>query len=248
MSSTTPHSNSTCISMLPNQTSDLLSGCHRRQNSTPTVPIAPKVPLFPATQQQYANHQRGLSLDQMIYEHKPRGLSQQDKNTVSIDQGHYQHQQHTLREAQPQQPMARPGQLEKQEPLHHNDTHRYIQPAPEQEFGPASISEDDFSAQPANTKDDILEFISKNSHKDISQYTNFASSAGYLEGLGNELAGNVQDASNPGEMNAFEIPCNDGLPKPLRPEREVPLRPSTPLNQTSTSKRNRQSSSQEHND
>jgi len=250
MSSTTPNSNSTCISMLPNQTSDLPSGYHRRQNSTPTVPIAPKVPLLPATQPQYDNHRRGQSLDQMIYDLKPQGLSQQDKKTVSIDQGLYQYQQHTMREAQQQQPMARPGQLNKQEPVHQNDSPRYIQPAPEQEFGTGIITDDDFFKQQPNTKDDIFEIISKYSHTDISQYTNFAASAGYLEGLGDELVGNVRDTSNPGEINAFKVPCNDGLPGSwpgsLRPEsREGHLRPSTPIKQTATSRLNLRSSPQE---
>lgn len=237
MSSTTHNSNSTCISILPNQTADLPSGYHRRQHSTPTVPIAPKVPLLPATQPQYDNHRRGLSLDQMIYDLRPQGSSQQDEKTVSIDQGLYQHQQHTMREAQRQQPMARPGQLEKQEQSYQNDSPRYIQPAPEQEFGTGTIENDDFPKQPTNTQDDIFEFISKYSHKDISPYTDFAISAGYLEGLGNEVVGNVQDASNPREMNAFEIPSNDGLPGSLCPEsREGPWRPSTPIKQTATSK------------
>lgn len=251
MSSTTPNSNSTCISMLPNQTSDLPLGYHRRQNSTPTVPIAPKVPLLPATQPQYDSHRRGQSLDQMVYDYKTRGLSQQDKKTVSIDQGLYQYQQHTMREAQQQQPMARPGQLNEQEPVHQNDPPRYIQPTPEQDFGTAIIADDDFFKQQPNTKDDIFEFISKYSNTDISQNTNFAASAGYLEGLGDEMVGDVQDRSDPGEINDLKTPCNDGLPGSwpgsLRPEsREGHSRPSTPIKQTATSRLYLRSSPQEH--
>ncbi len=104
--------NSTCISMLSNQTSNLQQRQrqHRRQNSTPNAFDAPKVPLLPATAiQRHGSHRRGLSLDQRIQQQEQRRKSQQDDRTVSTNPGLQQQQQHILREAQ-QQRLARPGQ------------------------------------------------------------------------------------------------------------------------------------------
>ena len=226
--------------MLPNQASSLPLGYHRRQKSTPTVPIAPKVSLLPAMQKQHGNHRRGLSLDQVIYEYKPQELSQQDEQEVSIDQGLSQHQQHTTREAQQQQqPMARPGQSTKQEPLYRNDSRRYIQPYPEQDFGTGHTTDNDLTKESFNTKD-LLDFISKYSVKQISHHTSSNISAGYLDGFGNELIGSDQDSTYNGGMDAFQTPSYDDLPGSLGPEkkerREEPIRPSTPVNQTITSK------------
>ena len=124
----------------------------------------------------------------------------------------------------------------KQELIDHNESPRYIQPAPEQEFGIALISDDDFLNQSTNTKD-LLDFITKYTTKNFTQSSHLTTSAGYLDGLGNELVGNIQDAPHNGEMNLFGISSNDGLPGSLHLEsREGPSRPSTPLNQTSTSK------------
>ncbi|KAI9878680.1 MAG: hypothetical protein M1830_010828 [Pleopsidium flavum] len=106
------HPNSTCISMLSNQTSNLQQRQrqHRRQNSTPNAFDAPKVPLLPATAiQRHGSHRRGLSLDQPIQQQEQRRKSQQDDRTVSTNQGLQQQQQQILREAQ-QQRLARPGQ------------------------------------------------------------------------------------------------------------------------------------------
>ncbi len=124
----------------------------------------------------------------------------------------------------------------KQETQYHNESPRYIQPPPEQEFGIVPISDDDFLNEATNTTD-LLDFISKYSIKKFSQPTHLTTSAGYLDGLGSKLVGNVQDATHNGEMNLFGISSNHGLPGSFRPEsREGPSRPSTPLNQTSTSK------------
>ena len=136
--------------------------------------------------------------------------------------------------------MARPGQLKQPEQLYHNDPPEYIQPEPEQEFGIGSIANDDFSKQSLNTNDDILEFINKYAIRNISPDTNLHTSAGYLEGVGNELVSSVQHTQHNAETNAFEILSSDGFPGHLHLEK--PPRPFTPVNQTNTSKLRRRSS------
>lgn len=78
---------------------------HRRQNSTPTAFEAPDIPFHPANIQPYGPHRRGMSLDQINLQHRPR--SPQDHRTVSIT-NLGQHQQHALQVAQ-QQIQAQPG-------------------------------------------------------------------------------------------------------------------------------------------
>lgn len=78
---------------------------HRRQNSTPTAFEAPKLPIHPAYIQQYGPHRRGMSLDQINLQYRPR--TPQDQTTVSIT-NLGQNQQHTLQVAQ-QQRQAQPG-------------------------------------------------------------------------------------------------------------------------------------------
>ena len=216
--------------MLPNQSSDLPIGYHRRQTSTPTVPIAPKVPLFPATQPRHDNHRRGLSLDQGHYNDRPQETSQQDETTVSIDQGLQQIQQHTLREAQQQHSMARPGQTNDQETLiQRKNNSIYIKPAPEQGFSVGNITGNDFSNPLSDSKNDLLDFINEYQSKTNNLCSHPTNSAGYLEGLGNETDVNSQDNTRTTELNAFEMLFDDGLPR-----REL-VRPSTPVNSVNTS-------------
>ncbi len=105
---------------------------HRRQNSTPTVFDAPKVPILPAkTTQRPGPHRRGLSVDHRSPQRRHIPLTPQDDITVSTNPGLQQEQQHTLREAQ-QHRLARPGlqQQERQQHLHYQTQgeQRYLQP------------------------------------------------------------------------------------------------------------------------
>ncbi len=80
---------------------------HRRQNSTPAVFEAMKVPNLPPAIQRHNSHRRGQSLDQRS---PTQGQHRQTGSTVSItNPGSTTIGQQILREAQ-QQKLARPGQ------------------------------------------------------------------------------------------------------------------------------------------
>lgn len=241
--STISHSNSTCILMLSNQTSDLHPRQHRRQNSTPTTFDAQKVPLLPATLQQHGSHRRGLSLDQHTNTRHQRHLSPQDDRLRSTNPGLPLTQQHILREAQPQL-LARPGQPLQQPPqiyieneifeptkrLEQNDSQTFSAgPFPngpyikhDIDFGNANLS-DIF----ANTESQDLNTLSS---------FNTVPSAGYLDGFGlglNEFAGEIQ---YDGGRKAEETPNHDANTHQQQPGQhensEMPQRPYTPTNQS----------------
>ena len=103
-------SNSSCISMLSPQTSNLLPGRHQRQNSTPTVFNTPKI-LLPATQRQYVPHRRGLSIDQPIPSNQRQDRHFQQDEIMTEDEYFNRQQliQALMREVQQQNIAVRPG-------------------------------------------------------------------------------------------------------------------------------------------
>ena len=91
--------------MLSNQTLNIFPGRHQRQNSTPTAIDTHRNFL----------HRRGLSLDYPVYSQHDCNLSQQGDHPTGVEYTLGQRLTPTAstREAQQQQPMARPGhQLE----------------------------------------------------------------------------------------------------------------------------------------
>lgn len=177
-------SNSTCIQMLSNNTSNLPPGQHRRQSSTPTVFDTLKVPILPATKLQHGSHRRGLSLDQPINSfHLRPTVFQQDDTEVSIKD----YQQHYLRDTQQQQQLARPGQkLQPKQTLHNEGSLRDLQSKshPEYDSGtPAHIRSIDQKPLLNISNESNSHDLCKTENMNNSKYLDSTKFAGYLEGF-----------------------------------------------------------------
>ena len=263
--STISHSNSTCILMLSNQTSNLHPRQHRRQNSTPTTFDAQKVPLLPATlqqQQSHGSHRRGLSLDQHTHTRHQRHLSPQDDRIRSTNPGLPLTQQHILREAQPQL-LARPGQP-LQQPLQQpvqQPTQQPVQQPPkiyiENEIfePPRGLGQNDnqtFSSGPVRNQRyikqdidfenvDLSEIFAHAESQDLSSLSSFNTvpSAGYLDGFGLELNDLTGETQYDEGRKAENMPSYDGNTQQQQVQHdssETPQRPYTPTNQSNHGK------------
>ncbi|SLM37118.1 c2h2 transcription factor [Lasallia pustulata] len=240
-----PISNSTCIFMLSNQTSNLHPRQHRRQNSTPTTFDAQKVPLLPASlqqQHQHGSHRRGLSLDQQMHTQHLRQLSPQDDRQRSTNPGLPLTQQHNLREAQPQL-LARPGPQLQQPPRIYIENEIFEpsrRPGEDgnQNFSTGPIPNERYIKQEIDFGNaNLSEIFANSENHGLSALSSFNSvpSAGYLDGFGlglNDFAGEVQYDT---ERKAVTTPSYDGNThqKPMQHDSsEMQQRPYTPENQS----------------
>lgn len=243
--STIPNSNSTCILMLSNQTSNLHPRQHGRQNSTPTVFDAQKVPLLPATlqQQQHGSHRRGLSLDQHTHTRSPRQLSPQDDRTRSTNPGLPLTQQHILREAQPQL-LARPGQQLQQPPqiFIENEVFecsRRPRQDVNQTFNPRPVPNEHYIKQDINFDNaDLAEIFANSESHGLSTLTSFNTvpSAGYLDGFGmrlNNITGEIEYDGGRGVEKTPIYDANTHHQQAVQHESSgPPQRPYTPTKQS----------------
>lgn len=254
--STISTSNSTCILMLSNQTSNLHPRQHRRQNSTPTVFDAQKVPLLPATlqqqqQQQNGSHRRGLSLDQHTHTRRPRQPSPQDDRSRSTNSGLPLTQQHILREAQPQLP-ARPGHQLQQPPqiIIENEifgSSRRPRQDVNQTFNPTPLSNERYIKQEIDFDNaDLAEIFANSESHGLSALSSFNTvpSAGYLDGFGlglNDLTGELQYEGGRGVEKTPSYSANTHQQQPVQHDsNEPPQRPYTPTKQSNNGKLNPQ--------
>ncbi len=241
-----PFSNSSCISMLSHQTSNLLPGRHQRQNSTPTIFNTSKT-LLPATQRQHEPHRRGLSIDHFTSSiERDDETFQQDEILTEDECINRQRLLHVLlQEVQQQHSTPRPGHQQAETLM--PSTHRHqslsnIQQAPCQEHGTGF-----FIDNPLDTPMTAWENSSNQQHSlhnefisntmDMFQSLDSTTSAGYLDGFG---TGHDQYEGNnlPNEtINIKKMP--HGMPSPEDSQRsattDVTQRPSTPVNQMRTS-------------
>ena len=238
-------SNSSCISMLSQQTSNTTSGRHQRQNSTPTICNTSKS-LLPAIQQQHEPQRRGLSIDLSISSNKIKDeISQQDGIFTDDDCINRQRLLLQMREVQHQHPMARPGHEQPEtltRPLNKQQSRSNIQQASCQEHD-TGIPMGDHPNIPikvwqngSNQRHSLRNEFNSNT-MGLFQSFDLTTSAGYLDGFG---TGHDAYTGN-SLLNDFTAPKEMPHGMPLQKEtqsqvtRDETQRPQTPLNQMGAS-------------
>ena len=227
-----PFSNSTCIIMLSNQTTDLYTQ-HRRTNSTPTSQhVASKVSVPPADSvPQQGSHRRGLTLDQSIL---ALTSPQQDNGPVYTNQG--PQAQYNIRETQ-QHAMARPGQHTIQIP--HNSIEKEncqyltISPLMTPSLDQSTFETSSYSTNPTHIENQQRHQYQQNNNT-IAPIARIPSSRD-LEDLDDGINKYIRDVENNVSKAIF---CSDSISatQPLVSISKDIRRPFTPPAQSSTSK------------